>query len=368
MSGLPRRGAFVAAYLLGALVFCEAVARIALSVDVLRKRIQGDQNDASNRLRWIADRKRKGEVADSFDIHHPRLGWALRPDIRELRVFGDRVLNSNSRGLRGRREIPYEKPAGVRRVLVLGDSFTFGQDVSDDETYCHQLERLLPGAEVLNLGVHGYGHDQMLLYFQEEGVKYRPDVVLLGFLYDDMERNLVGFRDYAKPRFEQRDGRLELRNVPVPPPEQMLRQEPYRSKFLDLWTILRARWEWRSGAAEARMKRLTLAILDEIASAARGVGAQPAFAYLPVWGEHMKTDLELTPRERFFFDYCRERGIPSIRLQQFFLSRLRAGETFRRYGHWGALEHQVAAEGIAASLVELGLASRIAQGLDGSAR
>jgi hypothetical protein len=270
--------------------------------------------------------------------------------------------------LRGRREIPYEKPAGVRRVLVLGDSFTFGQDVSDDETYCHQLERLLPGAEVLNLGVHGYGHDQMLLYLQEEGAKYRPDVVLLGFLYDDMERNLVGFRDYAKPRFEQRDGRLELRNVPVPPPEQMLRQEPYRSKFLDLWTILRARWDWRSGTAEASMKRLTLAILDEIASAARAAGAQPVFAYLPVWGEHVKTDLALTPRETFFFDYCRERGIPSIRLQQFFASRLRAGANFRRYGHWGALEHQVAAEGLAASLVEQGLASRIAQGLDGSAR
>jgi hypothetical protein len=243
----------------------------------------------------------------------------------------------------------------VRRVVVLGDSFTFGQDVSDDETYCRQLEQLLPDTEVLNFGVHGYGHDQMLLYLQEEGVKYRPDVVVLGFLYDDMERNLVAFRDYAKPRFEQRDGRLELRNVPVPPPEELLRGEPYRSKFLDLWTILYARWEWRSGAAEARMKRLTVAILDEIARVARASGAQPAFAYLPVWGEHMKTDLAMTQRERFFFDYCRERGIQSMYLQEFFLRRLQAGETFQRYGHWGPVEHHTAAEGIAARLLEKGL-------------
>jgi hypothetical protein len=355
MSPTARRGALAAMYVLGVLVFCEAAARLALSVDVLRKRIQGGQNDSSNRLRWIADRQGRREASESFDIHHPRFGWALRPGIHEMRAFSDGVLNSNSRGLRGRREYSYEKPAGVRRLLVLGDSFTFGQDVSDDETYCHQLEGLLPGAEVLNFGVHGYGHDQMLLYLREEGVKYRPNLVVLGFLYDDMERNLVGFRDFAKPRFEQRDGRLELRNVPVPPPEEVLRREPYRSKFLDFWTILRARWQWRSGAAEARMKSLTIAILDEIAAVSRAAGARVAFAYLPVWGEHMKTDLELTPRERFFFDYCRQRGIPALHLQRFFLSQLRAGATLRRYGHWGPLEHKTAAEGIAAMLVEQGL-------------
>ena len=337
------------------LLFCETAARLALSVDSLRKWIQGGPNDASTRLRWIADRKGRREAAYGFDVHHPTLGWALRPGIREMTVFGDKVLNSNSRGLRGRREYDYAKPPGVTRLLVLGDSFTFGQDVSDDETYCHYLEQLLPGAEVLNLGVHGYGHDQMLLYLREEGVKYKPDVVLLGFLYDDMERNLVGFRDYAKPRFEERGGRLELRGVPVPEPEELLRREPYRSRFLDLWTILRARWDWRSGAAEARMKRLTLMILDEIVQAARGAGARPVFAYLPVWGEHMKADLELTERERFFFDYCRARGIQSLHLQRFFLSKLQAGETFQRYGHWGALEHRTAAEGIAASLREQGL-------------
>src|SRR5262245_8754804 len=247
MSGFARRSALALAYVLGVLTFCEVAARLALSWDFLRKQVQGDQNDASNRLRWVADRRGRREAVYSFDIHHPRLGWALRPDIHDMRAFGDKQLNSNSRGLRGRREYAYEKPAGVTRLLVLGDSFTFGQDVNDDETYCHQLEQLLPDTEVLNLGVHGYGQDQMLLYLQQEGLKYHPDIVLLGFLYEDMERNLVGFRDFAKPRFELRGGRLELRGVPVPPPEEVLREEEYRSKFLDLWTILRARWDWRSG-------------------------------------------------------------------------------------------------------------------------
>jgi hypothetical protein len=240
-------------------------------------------------------------------------------------------------------------------VLVFGDSFTFGEDVSDDETYAHFLQQRLPGVEVLNFGVHGYGHDQMLLYLQEEGLKYHPDVVVLGFLYDDMDRNLLGFRDYAKPRFELRDGRLELRNVPVPSPDEMLRREVFRSKFLDLWTILRGRWERLAGTPEERMEELTRAILDEMARVIRAAGAQPAYAYLPVWGELTKRDMAMTRRERFFFNYCRERGIQSMYLRRFFLSKLHAGAKFQVYGHWGAEEHRTAAEGIAAYLLEKGL-------------
>ena len=343
------------AYCLGTALFFEAASRLALSIDALRTRIQG-HDDASKRLLWVATREGRNEVAYSFDVHHPTRGWALRPGIRELRVFGDRVLNSNSRGLRGTTEHPYRKPAGTRRVLVFGDSFTFGEDVSDDETYSHHLEQRLSGVEVLNFGVHGYGHDQMLLYLREEGVKYQPDVVVLGFLYDDMERNLLGFRDYAKPHFELRDGRLELRGVPVPSPEETLAREVFRSKFADLWTILVGRW--RSGAAEEHMKRLTLAILDEIARVVREAGAEPAFAYLPVWGELTRSTASMTRREQFFFGYCRERGIQSLHLQRFFVKKVKAGVKFRPYGHWGAEEHRTAAEGIAAYLLEKGLLPR----------
>jgi hypothetical protein len=354
MSPRARRVVRSAAYCLAAAAFFEASSRLALSLDAFRARIQG-HDDASKRLLWLATREGRGEVAYSFDIHHPTRGWALRPGIRGMRVFGDRVLNSNSRGLRGAREHPYAKPAGTRRVLVFGDSFTFGEDVSDDETYSHYLEQSLAGVEVLNFGVHGYGHDQILLYLREEGVKYQPDVVVLGFLYDDMERNLLGFRDYAKPRFELRGGRLELRGVPVPSPEATLGRELYRSKFVDLWTILVGRWRWRTGAAEERMKELTLAILDETARVVRAAGAQPAFAYLPVWGELTRTSATMTRRERFFFGYCRERGIQSLYLQRFFVRKVRAGVKFRPYGHWGPEEHRTAAEGIAAYLLEKGL-------------
>src|SRR5262245_47270071 len=106
----------------------------------------------------------------------------------------------------------------MSRIVVLGDSFTFGEEVSDTETYPHLLQELLPTVEVINLGVHGYGHDQMLVLFREEGSKYEPSLVVLGFVASDMERNLMGFRDYAKPRFVVTGGELRLVGTPVPHP------------------------------------------------------------------------------------------------------------------------------------------------------
>jgi hypothetical protein len=195
----------------------------------------------------------------------------------------------------------------------------------------------------------------MLLYLREVGARYRPDVVLLGFVSDDMERNLLGFRDFAKPRFVLRGGRLELRGTPVPTPDEVVAREWRRSKLLDLLTLLRARFEARSGEDVRRRRELTLAILDEIARTARSLGATPAFAYLPVYREIDKPEGAMTQRERFFFGYCRERGIQSMYLRRFFLRKLRAGVSFKTYGHWDALEHRTVAEGIAAYLLEKGL-------------
>jgi hypothetical protein len=47
----------------------------------------------------------------------------------------------------------------------------------------------------------GYEHDQMPLYLEEVGAGFQPDVVLLGFVHLDMERNLLGFSDFATPWF-----------------------------------------------------------------------------------------------------------------------------------------------------------------------
>jgi hypothetical protein len=357
MRRAARKIVIAAAYCLAVALFLEGVARAALSSDAFFRRVAGN-DEASWRLRWVKRQKTGRRIYYAFDDYHPTRGWALRPNLRDVPAFGGKTLSSNSRGLRGAREYSLDKPAGSSRIVVVGDSFTFGEDVGDDEAWPRRLEELMPGTEVLNLGVHGYGHDQMLLYLRAEGLRYHPDVVVVGFLPDDMERNVVAFRDYAKPRFVRQGGRLALRNVPVPSPDDVLAREPYRPKFLDLLSMLRGDLLRRSGRDQDAMREITLPLLDEMNAAVTAAGARSAFAYLPVYGEIDKADPGMTGRERFFFSYWRQRGIQSMYLRPYFLEKLRRGAEFKTYGHWGPLEHQTAAEGVKAYLIEKGLVTQ----------
>lgn len=344
------------AYLTAVALFCEGTARLALRSDAFFRRVEG-RDAASWRLRFVRRHAHGGGgLYYTFDVHHPTRGWAVRPGLVDVPAFGDKRVSSNALGLRGRREYVLPKPAGVQRVLVLGDSFTFGDEVGDDETYCHFLQAALPAeVEVLNLGVHGYGHDQMLLYLQEVGARYQPDVVLLGFVAQDMERNLLAFRDFAKPHFSLGKAGVRLHGTPVPTPEQVIAGEWRQMKLFDLFAMLSDRWAWRSGANSARMETLTVALLDELRRTIEALGARPAYAYLPVYGEIDRADLTMTRSERFLLSYCRERGIQSLYLQRFFLRARRAGAELKTYGHWSALEHRLAAEGMRAYLIEKGL-------------
>ncbi len=97
---------------------------------------------------------------------------------------------------------------GKEKILVLGDSFTFGVGVNDNQTYPAVLERALK-KEVINAGVMGYGTDQELLYLKERGLALKPDLLVLGFFIgNDLTDNIDvsnfsvinGFlvRDYKK--------------------------------------------------------------------------------------------------------------------------------------------------------------------------
>ncbi len=343
-----RRSLGWALYALAVAFTFEAASRLALSSARLSERLFTN-DDASWRLQWAARQNEQKGFRYGLDDWSPTRGWTLKPNLRDV-PFRGKTVSSNSRGFRGGQEFALDKPPQITRIVVLGDSFTFGEEVGDDETFSARLQRLIPNSEILNLGVHGYGHDQMLLYLQEEGVRYKPDIVLLGFMPDDMERNVLSFRDFAKPRFGLKDGGLERLSGLIPRPEEMLAQEKWRSKFGDLLTMARSRYEWRTGRTSAFTRELTHALLDEMKNTAEKVGALPVFAYLPVYGEIPRVDSGLTFREKAFFKYCEERRVACPYIQPAFREKARQGATFKVEGHWGPFEHQTAAEGLFAEL------------------
>lgn len=344
----------VPAYLVCLFIFFELASRLIVAVGPLFKKIAGD-DDASHRLKWVKRNRGREDMYSRFDVYDPARGWALKPGLRDLPVFEGQTLSSNSRGLRGREEYPYAKTPGKTRIEFLGDSFIFGEEVSDDETVPARLQELWPGAEVLNLGVHGYGHDQMLVYLREEGVRYRPDICLIGFIYVDMPRNLLSFKDYAKPRFTLEDGRLVLGNTPVPAPAAVLAAERRRSRFLDLLTILRAKIEFAFGIQFSRMERITTALLDEIAAVSRGSGATPVFVYLPGGDEIVGGGEETAWREAYFLDYCRRRDLRHLSLLPVFRECREKGVAFKTKGHLDAAGNLIAARAIRDYLVSSGL-------------
>ena len=121
---------------------------------------------------------------------NPRLRFELRPGGVAHAEVEYRV---NDLGLRGP-ETPIEKPTGVRRVAVLGDSIAFGYWVADEQGFARQLERLLnevPSAagrvEVLNFGVPGYNLDQEIEALRSKALALAPDLVVVLVCLNDLE-------------------------------------------------------------------------------------------------------------------------------------------------------------------------------------
>ncbi|MFC1633196.1 SGNH/GDSL hydrolase family protein [Planctomycetota bacterium] len=112
-------------------------------------------------------------------------------------------IRTNSGGVRADRDIPYEKPEGMKRIVLLGDSFGIGYGVDLEDTFSSQLENYLKKAglqcEVVNLSVSGHGTAEQLIALREQGFRYQPDLVLIAWhgsdLADNVRTNLYRLQD-----------------------------------------------------------------------------------------------------------------------------------------------------------------------------
>ena len=136
--------------------------------------------------------------------------------------------------MRAEREYALQPAGDTLRVALFGDSFCVGDEVRDDEVWGQKLETLLTQAgikfEVLNFGVSGYGMDQAFLRWRHLGIDYSPDMVIVVFQGENLDRNVNVFRmlytsgaiPLSKPRFILEDGQLSLINLPALPPEELM--------------------------------------------------------------------------------------------------------------------------------------------------
>lgn len=137
-------------------------------------------------------------------------------------------ITINSKGLRDV-ETDYGKAADEFRILVLGDSYVEGMRVPLEQTFSKVLEQRLNSVDspivfrVINAGVSAWGSDQALLWYRNEGVKYEPDLVILGFfpgndfLNNSEALEVENFGGVRKPFFHLDGEQLTLRYYPFDP-------------------------------------------------------------------------------------------------------------------------------------------------------
>lgn len=114
--------------------------------------------------------------------------WELIPNARGVGTLGEQI-QINSHGYRGP-EFSLSKPEGNCRIMIIGDSFTFGMGVNSEDTYAKQLESLLKrqgkDCEVINCGVIGYLMWQNYEVLRHKAPQLKPDLIILGVFLNDI--------------------------------------------------------------------------------------------------------------------------------------------------------------------------------------
>ncbi len=150
------------------------------------------------------------ESINDQHVYSEAYGW--RPSPGAWVEDGGRRVTINRWGFRGG-EVPRARSSGQGRVLVLGDSIAFGLNVDDAQSFAGQLSQ--KQVETLNLAVQGFGPDQSLLRLEQEGLAWRPDLVVMAICLDNdfadvMLPVFLYDGEHRKPFFRLEQDRLVL--------------------------------------------------------------------------------------------------------------------------------------------------------------
>jgi len=161
-------------------------------------------------------------------------------------------IRINNKGFRGR-DLSDDKPPGTYRIVMLGDSFTFGAGVGDDQTFSRVLEDILNAAspgkyEVVNCGVESYSPVLEYIQLRRNIDELKPDMVIMNFDMSDLTNDLV----YRKQASFGADGE----------PLAVSGMEDYRRSREGMWTRLRS-WVYEN-------LFITTALIETIGKRFRG--------------------------------------------------------------------------------------------------
>ena len=173
-------------------------------------------NVPSETIRFVYDGNPRGYFGPQNEVDQFTNSLGFRGNEFELKREGNEFVT--------------EKPAGARRLVFLGDSFTFGEGVKFEDTYPEVTATLLrkhvkpPGSvRSYDLGVGGYNTTAELFVLRNwGGLALQPDAVVLGYVLNDAEGPLFEWDQTGQPL---RVGTaVEALAPPATPPDDLLGQ------------------------------------------------------------------------------------------------------------------------------------------------
>jgi lysophospholipase L1-like esterase len=303
-------------------------------------------------------------VLEGMYVNDDEAGYRLTPNFQGEIRRGDVVttFHTNAHGLRAEEIGPKTKT----RVLVFGDSFTWGWGVPQDEVWTAWAQREVDELtraetiEVINCGVNGYGTENELRLLEKLGPRLDPDLVLVGFFANDYTDNLLG----AKGMYSIRNGFLF----------DHFTHEYFRENFLaresHLWRLLTRAWElvrikWLGGVPTARPVRsfsnaefekgaaLSAQHLLAMRAACEKLGARFAVIWLPADVYAVAERTPEIPLRRHLQQRIAAAGIPSLDLLPIVRREPDApGLYLPNDGHFSVRGNRVAGRAVGRWLVE----------------
>jgi hypothetical protein len=329
-----------------------------------------------------------------YTTHHDTFGiWHLSNVKVRFPGAGNKsyYIRTNSIGIRDDREFSPVRPEGLRRILLFGDSFTFGSGVDVENRYSNLIEQTMDNLEIMNFGLGSTGIDRQLLIYQYLAHSYESDLIMVNPYLNNAARCTGTFNIYQdragkiikkpKPYYTIEHDELVLHNVPVPrtmddnttitaenldAEQHRLGKNQYslKSKLIHNYFLYTNYKYWlikllaiqpypEYNSPDHPTWRLSKRILQEFP---RQSGGTTVYAPMPSWSIIMNPKLALY-RDRYKELHNPERGSYFIDVLPYFLAlsyrdRVDCFISKDDY-HYSEAGHQVVAGGLAAELNKL---------------
>lgn len=321
-------------------------------------------SDEFNRAKLLAEIKNRGEKdshvkadIEKNTVYDANLGWRMKPHY----IYEG--VTHNSKGFRGDRE--YNEVSAGERIFAIGDSYTYGLGVYDEDTFTSRLEEV-PGIEVINAGVNGYGVDQAYLMWELEGKNLNPSIVLLGYFVDDFYRNARSVSEKPKPHFikDEDNGEYKINWVPVPKVESLLNEGELKqgyslritealrwlkSKIIEKYSLQKYVGYEVSDSFVERV-HLSEYLLIRLNESVQQSGAHLVVVIIGIIDNCYMEQLEYSWIENSIVEACRENGIEYINLAELMRQETYFPSFYARHCHFTESGHRFAAEKIADKL------------------